>query len=68
MKLRKKALVNMKGCVACGTCADACPLSAINIVAGVFAEVNKNKCVGCSKCVKACPASTIEIVSGEEVA
>ncbi len=68
MKIRKRAQVNRKECVACGTCVGICPLSAINIVAGVFAEVDKNKCVGCSKCAKTCPSSAIEVISGEEVA
>ncbi len=68
MKVRKKAHVNKKECVACGSCFSTCPLGAIDIVAGVFAEVDKNKCVGCSKCAKACPTSTIEIILSEEVA
>jgi Fe-S-cluster-containing hydrogenase component 2 len=65
--IRKKAEVDKNSCVACGTCANACPIGAIKIVAGVFAEVDQLKCVGCSKCAKECPASVIEIVTREEV-
>jgi len=64
---KKKAQVLKNDCVACGTCVNVCPLGAIKIVAGVFAEVDLAKCVGCSKCVFACPASTIEIITKEEV-
>lgn len=65
--LRKKAQVITNGCVACGACANECPIEAIKIVSGVFAEVDQKKCVGCSKCVNICPASTIEIITREEV-
>jgi len=64
---KKKAQVIKSECVACGACANVCPLGAIKIVSGVFAEVDMDKCVGCSKCAKICPASTIEIISKEEV-
>jgi len=64
---KKKAQVLKNDCVACGTCVNVCPLGAIKIVSGVFAEVDLAKCVGCSKCVVACPASTIQIITKEEV-
>ena len=65
--IRKKAQVMKDSCVACGTCVNVCPLNAIKIVAGVFAEVDQSKCVGCSKCAKECPASVIDIITKEEV-
>lgn len=58
---RKKALVDTGLCVACGCCAKVCPMSAISIYKGLYANVNLDKCVGCGKCVKECPASVIEI-------
>lgn len=65
--IRKKAQVLKNECVACGACASACPIGAIKIVSGMFAEVDQNRCVGCSKCEKVCPASVIEMISKEVV-
>lgn len=59
--VRKKAYVDTSLCVACGVCAKNCPLKAISINKGIFAEVNFDKCVGCGKCAKVCPASIIEV-------
>ncbi|MDS0525177.1 4Fe-4S binding protein [Clostridium sp. SHJSY1] len=65
--IRKKAQVLKNQCVACGTCIKECPISAIKVVQGVFAEVDQTRCVGCGKCERACPASVIEIIAKEEV-
>ena len=59
---KKKAKINTNICVACGCCMKVCPLGAISIYKGLFAEVDTNKCVGCGKCAKECPASIIDIV------
>lgn len=64
---RKNAVVHTAQCVACGCCAKACPLSAIEIYKGIYALVNKEKCVGCGKCAKECPASVIEIKEAESI-
>ncbi len=61
MKSQRKAFVLNQNCVACGTCIHVCPLSAIKITNGIYAEINEEKCVGCGKCKIACPASVIEI-------
>ena len=58
---RRRAVVNQRDCVACGCCMKVCPLSAIQVIHGVVAQVDKNKCVGCGKCARECPASVIEI-------
>ena len=58
-KWRKKAIVGKKYCVACGVCVKSCPVQAITISKGVYADINQDKCVGCSKCSKVCPADTI---------
>ncbi len=61
VKRKKRAKVVQRDCVACGCCVKVCPMSAIRIVKGVFAEVDSIKCVGCGKCAKECPASVITI-------
>lgn len=61
-KRRRKARVDVKHCVACGCCAKACPVRAMEIYCGVYAQVNQTKCIGCGKCAKECPASVIQIV------
>lgn len=65
--IRKKAQVLQNQCVSCGTCMKECPIGAINIIEGVFAEVDQTRCVGCGKCEKVCPASVIEIITKEEM-
>lgn len=61
--IRKKAQVIKDSCVACGTCVSICPKGAIQVIAGVFAEVDQEKCIGCTKCAQECPASVIEMVA-----
>lgn len=58
---KKVAIVNKKGCVACGVCISVCPLKLIHVEAGVFASILQERCVGCGKCAKECPASVITI-------
>lgn len=66
-KIKRKAQVSKDYCVACGACTSECPIGAIKIVGGVFAEVDQDRCVGCSKCANICPASTIDMINMEEV-
>lgn len=56
----KRAIVGHE-CVACGTCAKACPFSAVSVPDGRFAVVDAERCVGCGACAKACPAEVIAI-------
>ena len=60
-KMRRKADVCTKDCVACGTCFKVCPLGALSSYKGIYALVDLEKCVGCGKCVKECPAGIIAI-------
>ena len=61
VRKKRKASVDSRLCVACGCCVKVCPLGAINVADGMWAQVNLEKCVGCGKCAKKCPASVIEI-------
>lgn len=65
--VRKKAQVIKAECVACGNCVQECPINAIRVVAGVFAEVDESKCIGCGRCEKVCPASVINMTIKDEV-
>ena len=58
---RRKAFVEQKDCVACGCCVKVCPVTAIQIAKGIYAQVNRDKCVGCGKCARECPATVITI-------
>ncbi len=57
----KKAYVDSRHCVACGSCLGICPRQAIQIKQGIFATVLENQCVGCGLCEKQCPASVIAL-------
>lgn len=57
----RKAILNHKQCVACGSCPSVCPRDAIKIDRGMYAKIDMDKCVGCGLCQKTCPASVIEI-------
>jgi len=59
MKKKKKAKVLREDCVACGACVKVCPVEAITVYKGIFAEVDHIMCIGCTKCAVICPASAI---------
>lgn len=65
-KKKRYACIHQKECVACGSCINVCPFSAITAPKGIYAEVNIDLCVGCGKCEKICPASVIDIVVKKE--
>ncbi len=60
-KSKRMATVLQNECVACGHCVKQCPVQAIEIFKGIYAQVKEELCIGCGKCVKACPASVISI-------
>ena len=64
-KKHRKAHVDTTLCVACGCCAKVCPLKAISIFRGLYAQISEDKCVGCGKCARECPASIISAVEVE---
>ncbi|MXP74382.1 4Fe-4S ferredoxin [Lachnospiraceae bacterium WCA-9-b2] len=58
---KRKAVVSLQDCVACGCCMKICPRNAISIPKGICAEIDSELCVGCGKCAKECPASIITL-------
>lgn len=63
---KRKAVVSIQECVACGCCMKVCPKNAISIPDGIYAVIDQNLCVGCGKCVKECPASIITLEVTEQ--
>ena len=61
IRKKKRAYIEEKDCVACGCCVKVCPMKAIEVHRGLYAQVDADKCVGCGKCAKECPATVIEI-------
>lgn len=41
-------------CIACGACADACPVNAISEKDGKYV-INADECLDCGACAEACP-------------
>lgn len=62
---RRKAVVDINSCVACGCCKKACPKDAITIEKGLYSKIDENLCVGCGRCAIACPADIITLVERE---
>ena len=50
------------GCLGYGTCAEVCPVDAIEMTDKRLAVVHPETCIGCGACVKACPRGIIKMV------
>ncbi len=47
-------------CSACGSCVDACPEGALDIVGDTAEVVNEDSCIACGNCIDECPMGAIE--------
>ena len=55
---------DLKKCVGCGACANACPENAIKMVPGkngLKPKVDYNFCKGCGICAEECPVKAIKM-------
>ena len=55
-----KPIIDTDACIACGACADACPVGVIEVDDFAVAA-NEDDCVGCGSCADTCPVGAIEI-------
>ena len=53
------AYVITDACVACGSCADQCPVEAISEGEGKYV-IDADVCVSCGSCADQCPVEAIE--------
>lgn len=54
--------INAEECIACGTCAEGCPVECISDE-GEYYKINAEECIDCGACAAACP---VECISPEE--
>ena len=66
MRDKKTPAFNFKLCVNCSVCAQACPVSCIELTVngvdalrGLYPRVRAEGCTGCSICAKSCPVEAI---------
>lgn len=45
-------------CIACGACADSCPVGAISADGDAY-TINADECLGCGICAGSCPQEAI---------
>lgn len=55
-----EAAIDRDLCVACGACADRCPVTAITVDDDA-ASVTAERCIGCGLCVGTCPTEAIHL-------
>ena len=53
-------------CTACGACAEACAINAIEIVADGNPKVDTSICIGCGVCALKCPTEALKLVHREQ--
>ena len=53
--------VAMEICARCGTCAQQCPVDAIEMRPWEKHEIDSEKCIRCDTCKKTCPEDAIKV-------
>jgi len=54
-------------CIACGTCADRCPMQAIAEGDDDVSEVDQALCIGCGVCTPTCNEEAVDLVQREKL-
>jgi Pyruvate/2-oxoacid:ferredoxin oxidoreductase delta subunit len=53
-------------CTACGTCAEACAINAIEILSDGNPKIDTSACIGCGVCALKCPTGALKLVRREQ--
>jgi ferredoxin len=56
---RPQIKVNKAKCLACGACAESCPVNAIEVTD--FPSFDYNQCISCYCCYEVCPENALEV-------
>ncbi len=51
--------IDQDACIACGACADTCPVDALTV--NDYAEVDADACIDCGSCTSACPVDALSL-------
>lgn len=70
---KKKVQLDLKDCLSCSICVQACPVSALTLTlegksgkySNLFPELSEEDCIGCGICAGACPMSCITLVEAD---
>ncbi|MFW6129072.1 MAG: DUF362 domain-containing protein [Candidatus Aminicenantaceae bacterium] len=56
-----KPRIDKNKCTACGTCKEACPVKAINIIDKKYAHINTKECIRCYCCHEMCEYQAVKL-------
>jgi electron transport complex protein RnfB len=59
-----ESIIDQEICVACGSCIERCPVTAITL--DDIARVNRESCLGCGLCASSCPEGAISLKMRED--
>ncbi len=53
-------------CTECGTCAETCPINAIQMVPEASPKIDESICLGCGVCALKCPTGALKLTKREQ--